>query len=42
MSERGVIIEEIGMYEDTPEDLVIERLYSEAYRGCSFCTADFG
>ncbi|HHU05550.1 MAG TPA: insulinase family protein [Clostridiales bacterium] len=42
MSERGVIIEEIGMYEDTPEDLVIERLYSEAYRGCSLARPILG
>jgi len=31
--ERGVIAEEIGMYEDTPEDLVNERLYSAVYKG---------
>lgn len=30
--ERGVILEEIGMYEDTPEDLVTERLATEIYR----------
>lgn len=30
--ERGVIEEEIGMYEDTPEDLVHERLTAEIYR----------
>jgi predicted Zn-dependent peptidase len=29
--ERGVIIEEIGMYEDTPEDLVSEQLMQQAY-----------
>ncbi|HPE15444.1 MAG TPA: pitrilysin family protein [Oscillospiraceae bacterium] len=33
--ERGVILEEIGMYEDTPEDLVTERLFSAAFRGHS-------
>lgn len=27
-TERGVILEEIGMYEDSPEDLLIDRLYS--------------
>ena len=31
--ERGVILEEIGMYEDTPEDLVSERLSAAVYRG---------
>lgn len=42
ISERGVIIEEIGMYEDTPEDLVIELMYSEAYRGCSLARPILG
>lgn len=31
--ERGVILEEIGMYEDTPEDLVAERLAAAVYQG---------
>ena len=31
--ERGVILEEIGMYEDSPEDLVVERLASAIYDG---------
>ena len=31
--ERGVILEEIGMYEDTPEDLCAERLSAAVYRG---------
>ncbi len=31
--ERGVILEEIGMYEDTPEDLVSERLSGAVYKG---------
>ena len=31
--ERGVILEEIGMYEDTPEDLVSERLAAAIYQG---------
>lgn len=31
--ERGVILEEIGMYEDTPEDLCAERLSMAVYRG---------
>ena len=30
--ERGVILEEIGMYEDTPEDLVSERLSAAVFR----------
>ncbi|MEL4106149.1 pitrilysin family protein [Oscillospiraceae bacterium WX1] len=33
MSERGVILEEIDMYADTPEDLVSERLYAASYKG---------
>jgi len=32
-TERGVIFEEIGMYEDTPEDLVGERLLEAVYPG---------
>ena len=32
-NERGVIIEEIGMYEDTPEDLVTERLFDAVFKG---------
>lgn len=31
--ERGVILEEIGMYEDTPEDLCAERLAMAVYKG---------
>ena len=31
-TERGVILEEIGMYEDSPEDLVSERLYGHVYQ----------
>ncbi len=34
-NERGVIIEEIGMYEDTPEDLVVEQLFASVYKGSS-------
>ena len=30
--ERGVVLEEIGMYEDTPEDLVSERLSAAVYK----------
>ena len=32
-TERGVILEEIGMYRDTPEDLVAERLNASVYQG---------
>ena len=31
--ERGVVLEEIGMYEDAPEDLVSERLAAMVYKG---------
>ena len=31
--ERGVVLEEIGMYEDTPEDLAAERLAAAVYKG---------
>ncbi|MEA4920924.1 MAG: pitrilysin family protein [Clostridiaceae bacterium] len=31
--ERSVIVEEIGMYEDTPDDLVNEELFSAVYNG---------
>lgn len=32
-NERNVILEEIGMYEDTPDDLVTERLFGGCFRG---------
>lgn len=32
-SERGVITEEIGMYEDTPDDACYERLMSRCFKG---------
>ncbi len=32
-AERGVILEEIGMYEDAPEDLCSERLFAGIYKG---------
>lgn len=32
-SERSVIAEEIGMYNDTPEDLVVERLLAKCFPG---------
>lgn len=34
MNERGVILEEIDMYNDMPEDLVSERLSASVYKGC--------
>ncbi len=33
-TERGVILEEMGMYADNPEDLCAERLAARIYRGC--------
>jgi len=33
VSERGVILEEIDMYEDTPEDLCTERLFKNIFKG---------
>lgn len=35
LNERGVIFDEIDMYEDTPEDLVIEQLLTGIYKGSS-------
>ena len=32
-SERGVILEEMDMYRDTPEDLVVEQLFRRAFPG---------
>ena len=32
-TERGVILEEIGMYEDNPEDLSAEQLYDKVFAG---------
>ena len=32
-SERGVILEEIGMYEDSPEDMAVERLMAKCFPG---------
>lgn len=32
-TERGVILEEIDMYEDSPDDLVSERLYTGIFKG---------
>lgn len=33
--ERGVILEEIGMYEDTPEELCADRLAAAVYKGAA-------
>jgi len=40
--ERGVILEEIGMYEDTPEDLVAERLSAAVYKGTALARPILG
>lgn len=32
-TERGVILEEIGMYDDSPEDVVVQRLFKKCFRG---------
>lgn len=32
-TERGVILEEIGMYEDSPEDLLVDGVYSTLWQG---------
>ncbi|MGE4483823.1 MAG: M16 family metallopeptidase [Oscillospiraceae bacterium] len=41
-NERGVIFEEIDMYEDAPEDLVTERLFTAAYKGFSLARPILG
>lgn len=40
--ERAVILEEIGMYEDTPEDLASERLSAAVYQGSSLARPVLG
>ena len=40
--ERGVILEEIDMYEDTPEDLVAERLSAAVYKGTALARPILG
>lgn len=40
--ERGVILEEIDMYEDTPEDLVAERLSAAVYKGSALARPILG
>ncbi len=42
VTERGVILEEIDMYEDTPEDLCAERLATAVYRGSSLARPILG
>ena len=32
-SERNVVLEEIHMYDDTPDDLVVERLFAKCFKG---------
>ena len=41
-TERGVILEEIGMYEDNPEDLSSERLALAVYRGTALARPILG
>jgi predicted Zn-dependent peptidase len=41
-NERGVILEEIDMYADTPEDLASERLSSAIYKGYSLARSILG
>ena len=33
--ERGVVLEEIDMYEDSPEDVAVDKLFESCYDGCS-------
>lgn len=42
VSERGVILEEIDMYRDTPEDLVSERLSAAVFRGSALARPILG
>ena len=41
-TERGVILEEIGMYKDAPEDLVAERLSAAVYKGTALARPILG
>lgn len=41
-NERGVILEEIDMYADTPEDLAVERLSSAVFKGYSLARSILG
>ena len=41
-TERGVILEEIGMYQDAPDDLCAERLFAAVYKGSSLAKPILG
>lgn len=41
-TERGVILEEIGMYEDNPEDLCAERLAASVFKGSALARPILG
>ena len=41
-TERGVILEEIGMYEDNPEDICSERLAAAVYKGSALARPILG
>lgn len=41
-TERSVILEEIGMYQDTPDDLCAERLFAAVYKGSSLARPILG
>lgn len=41
-TERGVILEEIGMYEDNPEDVCSERLLAAVYKGSALARPILG
>ncbi len=41
-TERGVILEEIDMYEDTPDDLCMEKLYAAVFAGSSLARPILG
>ena len=41
-NERGVIFEEIDMYEDAPEDKVVEQLFSAVFKGSSLARPILG
>ena len=41
-TERGVVLEEIGMYEDNPEDLCAERLAAGVYQGSALARPILG
>ncbi|MCL2084455.1 MAG: insulinase family protein [Oscillospiraceae bacterium] len=41
-TERGVILEEIGMYRDSPEDMSSERLFSSVFKGSALARPVLG